>query len=181
MTTTQQTVVAGVPMENWERLAELANAHQGRGGRATAERMRNDYVRTVEEIGKHPNGELVVERPKPKTLPGDRIHVGPYEIKLYSVFALGIEGDFQPGADWSFDLKAYLKVLGETVWTTEYQLSPENASITYHPDVYLAKGDFTIGIFGSTHCLRTYGDACYRVPFGSWHCKDFDETLYCFG
>lgn len=179
--TAVQIDTVGISAQEWERLAALANAHGGEGHHVTAEQLSERYVKSIQSEPEQAASMLVAERPKPKVQPNGDIHVGPYEIKLYSVFALGIEGDFRTGTDWAFDFKAYLKVLGETVWTTEYRLSPQESSISYHPDVYLAKGDFTIGIFGSSLCLRTFGDACYRVPLGSWHCKAFDVTLHCFG
>jgi hypothetical protein len=178
MTTAQMSTIPSVGPGAWERLAELANEHDG--GRVTAEKLRHDYIRAVEIAQESRDGELLVERPKPELEPSGKYHVGPYEIKIYGVLTLGIEGWFQPGADWSFEMTAYLKLLGSKVWETHYVLSPENTSITYHPDFKVVKGNFTIGIFGSTHCLRIYGDACYR-GFSGWHCKDFDETLHCFG
>lgn len=178
--TTLQTDTLDISTEEWERLAELANLHDSDGQHVTAEQLRESYVSAMQGEQEDTGSMLVAERPKPKVQANGDIHVGPYEIKLYTVFTLGIEGDFRPGTDWTFDFKAYLKVLGKTVWTTSYRLSREESSISYHPSVYLAKGDFTIGIFGDSLCLRTFGDACYRAPFGSWHCKSFDVTLHCF-
>lgn len=96
---------------------------------------------------------------------------------------IGIDGSVQfcgsGSNDWSATLDVELKVAGVSVWHTTYTLSPTNASVCFSPDVGVAKAEICIGIVGSNHCFNIHGSACYWS--WTWHCADFNETLFCFG
>lgn len=175
-----------VPLETWNGLAEMANAMAEENGESvTGEQIRDDYARITEESFARPDQELIIGLPSPQTLPDGDIAVGPYELQIPRVPAvtIAVEGTYHPGGqdDWCLKGTAKLKVAGKVVWTTQYNFSAREQSMTWHPDVFITKADITLGVFGSNHCLRIFGKGCYRhTPMSSWTCAEFDETLLCF-
>ncbi|MEE1931037.1 hypothetical protein V1J52_23130 [Streptomyces sp. TRM 70351] len=176
-----EAALEGVPHSTWQRLAELASKHRAEEGRPPvgAEEMKSDYIRKAQDYHENPPEELQLRRQTPVQQSNGCYSLGPYELSVVGPVAVGVEGEFCPGQNWSATLTAYLKVAGEIVWKTQYTLSSEHYSITFNPNVGVAKASVTLGIFGSTYCLRISGDACYWW-FG-WSCRDFNETLHCFG
>lgn len=176
-----EAALEGVPHSTWERLADLASKHRAEAGRppVTAAELRADYVRAVQDYHENPPERVDVDGRAPVQQANGCYSLGPYEISVVGPVSVGVEGEFCPGENWSATLTAYLKVAGEIIWKTQYTLSPEHYSVTFNPTVGVAKASVTVGIFGSSYCLRVFGDACYWW-FG-WSCKNFDETLHCFG
>ncbi|WP_152644817.1 hypothetical protein [Kitasatospora griseola] len=175
-----------VPLDSWNRLAEMANAlADENGGATTGEQIKDDYINITEEASARSGDGFLVGLPSPQALPNGDLVVGPYEVQVPDIPAVTIvvEGTYHSGGpnDWYLKGTAKLKVAGKTVWTTEYHFSALQRYASFHPDVLLAKADVTVGVFGSNNCLRIFGQGCYRyTPMSSWTCSEFDETLLCF-
>jgi hypothetical protein len=166
-----------VPDSAWERLTNLVNQHND--VEVTVEQVRDQYLSHLQALEEQPRLGVAVEKPKPRTLPDQRVHLGPWTLSI-GIAEISVEVWFRPETPWSADLKVALSVIGYEVWDGTINLSEDGAYTTIHPNIGVAKADVTLGIFGSDYCFRVYGEACYFAFFG-WECTGFDETVYCFG
>jgi hypothetical protein len=165
---------------SWDRLVELGNGYKELNQPVlTGASLREVYVRAVQEHDSGPAEGFRLSSPMLLAAVKDATAFGPYEIALRKILAVGIEGKYCAGANWSVAVTAYLKVAGIKLWMTHYKFSSEDSSVTFNPTLQLAKASLTIGIYGEKHCLKISGKACYW--WSHWKCADFDESLVCFG
>jgi hypothetical protein len=161
--------VANVSDADWQHLAKIANKD--------ADTLKNNYMKAIEDHPKNANSIQVSTT--------DAIEEGScvrrkFDVSLFKV--VGVSGEVKfcgsSGSDWEAHVHICLNVAGDSVWCTNYKLSPHDAHVCFHPHLVVAKAQLCIGIKGQRSCFNISGNACYW-GFG-WHCADFDENLFCF-
>lgn len=162
-------LIKGISADQWTKAASLA--------RLTPEQLQSQYEALLAD---HPTNLRHIEVTRGAVIQsGDCVKQG-FEISLFKI--VGLKGNVEfcgPSSDWSAKYHICLELAGNSVWCTDYTLSPSNTSICYSVDLALVAAQFCVGIVGSNHCFNVNGKAGYWA-FG-WHWGDFNENVVCFG
>jgi hypothetical protein len=164
-----KTLSAGISAADWSRLGKLA--------KADPKALQSQYEAFV---AGHPQDLRAIEVKRGAPQQAADCVTRDFSISLFKV--LGLNGYVKfcgPADDWTATFHICLELFGSNVWCTDYTLSPSNASICYNVDLAAVKASFCVAIQGANHCFNIKGEGCYWAF--TWHCKDFNETLFCFG
>ncbi|SDC77176.1 hypothetical protein SAMN05216174_104202 [Actinokineospora iranica] len=180
MPTIADDALEGISSAVWTRLAVLANKNKSSDqDDVTAAQMKKLYCDSIQNFHKNPDTTQTVQGPEQIDTTAPQMVIGPYSLTVVDSISVSVGGEFTAGdaTSWSANLTASLMVSGRTVWTTSYNLSPENYYVRYTPNVGIAKADITVGFFGQKLCFTASGNACYWW-FG-FRCTDFNSMFYC--
>ncbi|XP_050534436.1 uncharacterized protein LOC126901743 [Daktulosphaira vitifoliae] len=105
-----------------------------------------------------------------------------FDYGINAVASIKAKGEFcyYASDNWHFDFDGALTLIGISVWNQDVHLHPGTNSISFSPNVQVAKADFEIGLYDDSLCLKVKGSGCVRNWSFNWNCNDFDKTLQCF-